>query len=159
MAYISKNHTARRAINFDLNINALKENYSVTNPKGAYKEIRSFFEKNGFSHRQGSGYCSRNKLTDMELFEVMQKMFKTLPWLDVCSTKIDATDIGKVYDIKELLDTASIKETFHDKQKKNSHPVKKSVLQKLNSNRELINQNVQKAIHPRQKGEPNREER
>lgn len=137
MAYISKDHRARRAVNFDLNIEALRENYSETNLRGAYKEIRSFFEKNGFFHRQGSGYCSKDTMTDAELFKTMQKMFKTFPWLDACSKKIDATDIGTIHDVKELLEKSNGKSAFQSKagQEKKRSSKKRSVLQKLNDNK------------------------
>ena len=139
MVSMSKSHSARRAINFDLNIVALRENYSVTNPKGAYREIRSFFEKNGFFHRQGSGYCSKDKITDAELVKVMTEMFKTFPWLEVCTKKIDATDIGQIYDIKELLGREVTEGVFHNREES---PRKASVLQKLGQNKEIIKQSA-----------------
>ena len=99
MATTRKYPPVRRAINFDLNIAALKENYSSNNPKGAYKEIRSFFEKNGFFHPQGSGYCSYEKMTNTELIRITQKMYETFPWIDACTKKIDATNIVERYPI------------------------------------------------------------
>lgn len=151
MVSMSKSHSARRAINFDLNIEALRENYSVTNPKGAYREIRSFLEKNGFFHRQGSGYCSKDRITDTELVKVMTEMFKTFPWLEVCTKKIDATDIGKIYDIKELLGKKVVEGVFNDRKEA---PHKASVLQKLNHNKEVINQrSVTEKRVQREKGE------
>ncbi|MGN0308380.1 MAG: VapD family protein [Lachnospiraceae bacterium] len=135
MVSMSKSHSARRAVNFDLNIEALRENYSVTNPKGAYREIRSFLEKNGFFHRQGSGYCSKDKITDAELVKVMTEMFKTFPWLENCTKKIDATDIGRIYDIKELFGREKTEGVF---QHREESPHKASVLQKLNHNKEVM---------------------
>lgn len=159
MEYMSKDHRVRRAVNFDLNIGALKENYSETNPEKAYKEIRSFFEKNGFFHRQGSGYCSKDKMTDAELFKTMQKMFKALPWLYTCVKRMDATDIGKVYDIKAQMAEIGAKKNFRNNLKKTKQSEKKSVLKQLKVNKEFLKQREEKYRKSREKGEPNREER
>lgn len=157
MESMSKSHSARRAINFDLNIEALRDNYSVTNPKGAYREIRSFFEKNGFFHRQGSGYCSEEKITDYELFELMEKMFKTFPWLGNCTKRIDATDIGKIYDIKELLGKKVVEGVF---QHREESPHKASVLQKLNHNKAVMKERVEiEQSSQREKGGESRDTR
>ncbi len=138
MAFTSKNFAARRAINFDLDIEALKENYSVNNPKGAYKEIRSFLEKNGFFHRQGSGYCSKEQLTDMELLDVTEKMFKAFPWLDSCSRRIDATDIGEIYDLKERNRKDGLRTLSQKRSEIGKCTSKDSILQKLKSNINVI---------------------
>lgn len=157
MVSMSKSHSARRAINFDLNIEALRENYSVTNPKGAYREIRSFLEKNGFFHRQGSGYCSKDRITDTELVKVMTEMFKTFPWLEACTKKIDATDIGKIYDIKELLGKKVVEGVF---QHREESPHKDSVLQKLNHNKAVMKERVEiEKSSQREKGGESRDTR
>lgn len=99
----SKNYIKqKRAINFDLGIEKLMAFYSKTNPKGAYKDIYNYFIQNGFEYRQGYGYCSKIKLTNSETLDIVNRMFKEMPWLDECSEKIDATNIGEVYDIKNL---------------------------------------------------------
>ena len=48
MVSMSKSHSARRAINFDLNIEALRENYSVTNPKGLIEKSVLFLRRTDF---------------------------------------------------------------------------------------------------------------
>jgi len=35
----------------------------------------------------------------------MVAMYKTMPWIELCSTKIDVTNIEAIYDIKELIET------------------------------------------------------
>ena len=53
----------KKAINFDLDTKVLKEIYCKSkNPLEylkAYKEIKGFMKENGFSHRQWSGYISK----------------------------------------------------------------------------------------------------
>jgi len=91
-----------RAFNFDLKIKLLKKYYPKKNILGAYRDIKSFMFKNGFSHRQWSGYRTDEKLTDRQVQIIMLQMRKELPWIDKCSTKLDVTNIGKVYDIKNF---------------------------------------------------------
>ncbi|MDE6529585.1 MAG: hypothetical protein K2K96_02295 [Lachnospiraceae bacterium] len=104
------NYIKVRAVNFDLSIEKLKEHYSETNPRGAYQDIRRFFENNGFERRQGSGYRSTSDMTDAEVVNVMRAMYKSMPWIDECSKKIDLTNISKIYDIKELLGRQSFED-------------------------------------------------
>lgn len=99
---MQKAYKAYRAINFDLNTQKLREHYSETNPKGAYKDIMKYLDELGFSHRQYSGYCSKKALSDKDLLIVIDRLFQKFPWLDECSTVFDVTNIYKVYDIKEL---------------------------------------------------------
>lgn len=89
-----------RALNFDLKLKLLKQYYPKKNFLNAYRDIKSFMTKNGFSHRQWSGYRSNEKLTDAQIGMLMLEMRETLPWVEKCSTKIDITNIGKMYDIK-----------------------------------------------------------
>lgn len=39
-----------KALYFDIRIKDLERYYSATNPKGAYKKIKSFMSKHNFSH-------------------------------------------------------------------------------------------------------------
>ena len=156
----SKNEQpAKRAINFDLNIKALKENYSITNPQGAYKEIRSFFEKNGFFHRQGSGYCSHKMMTNAQVVKILRDMNKAFPWLDKCSKKIDITDIGEIYDAKEFINQNNIKNKFHEKQKYRHRQKsnRASVLKKLDDNKKFLKEQNAYGDKIKQRGECNRE--
>ena len=45
-----------KALYFDIRIRDLEKYYSHTNPKGAYKKIKSFLIGHNFSHEQYSGY-------------------------------------------------------------------------------------------------------
>ena len=51
---------ARKAINFDLSTNELKKHFN--NTAEAYNKIKEFMLKNGFEHRQYSGYVSKEHL-------------------------------------------------------------------------------------------------
>lgn len=75
-----------RAINFDLNIDALRKYFSESNPKGAYKEIRRFMESNGFEHRQWSGYCAKEPISNFDIiYYLIVCMKKCHGWIPVQS--------------------------------------------------------------------------
>lgn len=93
----------RYAINFDLKISNLEKHYSKTNPKGAYKEIARYMAKNGFSHRQWSGYISDKTMTRTELVDFTKALHKQFPWLINCEENLDATVITSIFDIKQMI--------------------------------------------------------
>lgn len=72
-----------RAINFDLKLNLLRKYYPKKNILNAYRDIKSFMIKNGFSHRQWSGYRSNEKLTDRQIRSLMLKMRDEISWIDM----------------------------------------------------------------------------
>lgn len=123
-------HKKKRAVNFDLSEDQLKQYYSAQNPKGAYRKIEKFFMSKDFTHRQYSGYVSNKPLSDKELMNIMFALYYTFPWLIQCAEKMDVTDIGQTYDIKDVMDTFYItspekisekqflKQQMHKKRKK-----------------------------------------
>ncbi len=57
-----------KAINFDLDTNKLKEFYPRY--QQAYRDLLRFFREKGFSHRQGSGYVSNDKLSSADIVDL-----------------------------------------------------------------------------------------
>ena len=90
-----------KAINFDLSVHELEKYYP--DYRQAYHDINIFFKKQGFEHRQGSGYVSKKKLTQADIIDLLDVMNTELPWMSDCVTKIDATNIGAQHDLKDLL--------------------------------------------------------
>lgn len=78
-----------KALYFDLRVKDLKEYFSETNPNGAYGKIRDYLVKRNFSHEQYSGYHSRYKTTDLEIFDLIWEMSRELPWLAPCLNFVD----------------------------------------------------------------------
>ena len=77
---------SKKLIAFDLKQEALKEHYPCkdgkTNPqfyKRAYADIRDFMESRNWEHRQGSGYISKDELTDFAVRSLMKRMVKAMP--------------------------------------------------------------------------------
>ena len=151
----SDQYRRRRAINFDLSIDALEQYYSASAPKGAYKDIEKYMENNGFEHRQWSGYCSKKPMSNYELIYLFDKMYETMPWLNFCVERMDATTIDSIYDIKEMRSKnirkiADKETTIYNKKQ----PEKPSVLERLAENKKIINQSNnerQEKIHNREK--------
>ncbi|MBO4266921.1 MAG: hypothetical protein J5910_06990 [Lachnospiraceae bacterium] len=96
-----------KAINFDLDTRELAQYYKPYNK--AYYEVKRFFKQHGFSHRQGSGYVSDNKLSTVEVMVIVDEFVHTFPWTGTCVEKIDVTNIGAQYDLKPFM-TASEEE-------------------------------------------------
>ena len=91
-----------KALYFDIRIKDLEQYYSSKNPKGAYRKIKHFLIANRFSHEQFSGYHSLYKTTDLEIFELIGKMKKELPWLQLCVNHFEVTNIGANYNLIPL---------------------------------------------------------
>lgn len=100
----------RKAINFDLDTAKLKRYYKNKSYQQAYYEIRNCLALLGFSHRQGSGYVSRDDITMMDIYDDIAIIVNKLPWLIKCARHMDVTNIGPQYDLIPLLgnDTSAL---------------------------------------------------
>ena len=92
----------RKAINFDLDTNKIKEVYPKTYTN-AYYEIKEYLEDIGYKHRQGSGYISVHVKTFAEVEQDMIDLSNILNWLKYCIKKIDVTSVGDRYDMLEVI--------------------------------------------------------
>ena len=95
-----------KALNFDLDTHKLQEHYPGANYRQAYDDLRRFFKRHGFSHRQGSGYLSDQKLGTADIFDLMDELGRQFPWAGACVRKIDVTIVGRQHDLTELLQPA-----------------------------------------------------
>ncbi|MBR1442316.1 MAG: vapd [Firmicutes bacterium] len=118
---------SRKAINFDLDTKALKQYY----PKkgflahlGAYKDIEKFLLKNGFSHRQWSGYVSKEPMPYYSVADVINNLSKKYSWLSKCVNKFDVTEIGVTYDLTQDIHNAAKQKGSTVKEKHNKRPKK-----------------------------------
>ena len=94
MQSISK---TRKAINFDLNDNLLKNHYPSKNYKKGWSDIRRFLEDNHFQHRQYSGYVSKDYISMVDVGSVIDDMTIAFEWLKDCVTDFDVTIVGDEY--------------------------------------------------------------
>lgn len=104
MARIETKHV--KALYFDLRVKDLKEHYSARNPNGAYGKIRNYLINRNFSHEQYSGYHSKYKATDLEIFDLVLVMSKELPWLAPSLNHFEVTNVGTNHDLMQLFENA-----------------------------------------------------
>ncbi|MFQ9669100.1 VapD family protein [Thomasclavelia spiroformis] len=88
---------SRKAINFDLNNNLLKQYYPSKNYKKAWKDINKYLENNDFIHRQYSGYVSKIGVSMAEVGNIIGKMSRKWTWLNKCVMEFDVTKVGDEY--------------------------------------------------------------
>lgn len=92
-----------KALNFDLSTHQLNDLYPGTNYRKAYEDLRRLFMSHNFFHRQGSGYISGEKLSTADIFDLMDDLSQECPWIGDCVNKIDITNVGRQYDLTDLL--------------------------------------------------------
>lgn len=102
----------RKAINFDIDTKKYEE-YTGKKSPSAYDEIKRFLKKNGFEHRQGSGYVSKESLPDWKITAIITNMSLKLEWLDYSIKEIDVTNIGKQHSLVGTISDARKNETFN----------------------------------------------
>ena len=88
-----------KALYFDLFIAQLKLHYPKKNHLGAYRDIKKYFLKHGFTHEQWSGYHSKEKTTDLNIFDLVDDMTEKMPWFWQCVNHFEVTNIGRNYDL------------------------------------------------------------
>lgn len=97
-----------KALYFDMRIQALKEWYPKKNHLGAYKNMKRYLLKHGFRHEQWSGYHSTQKMTDLEIFELVEDMASELQWFSKCVNHFAATNVESNYNLIEILEDVEI---------------------------------------------------
>lgn len=118
----------KKAINFDLDTNRMKE--LGLYPDG-YRQLGNSLHKQGFTHRQGSGYVSEAKLTSNDINNAMLNVVNDNPWLADCAKKVDVTDIGRQHDLTAIIQGfASQKNADSPLKKRNKENTKKGLLQR-----------------------------
>lgn len=90
----------RKAINFDLDTNEMK---SLGIYPDGYRQLGKSFHKWGFDHRQGSGYVSKNKLSNSEVIDAMLNVTEENLWIARCSKTVDLSDVGPLHDLTALV--------------------------------------------------------
>lgn len=92
---------SRKALNFDLSTNELKKHFNST--AEAYSQIKTFMIKNGFEHRQYSGYVSKETMDEDDIVVLTKRLADKFSWLSTCVLNFDVTDIGEQHDLTHLL--------------------------------------------------------
>jgi virulence-associated protein VapD len=97
-----KERLTQKAINFDLDTNKMKEQF--TDYTKGYHLLEKFFTRCNFDHEQGSGYISKEKISCIEIEEIIEKVIEENPWLPECCKKFRITEPTVIYQGEFLLD-------------------------------------------------------
>ena len=134
-----------KCVNFDLDTQELLKHF----PKGtakAYNLIKAFFEKEGFEHRQYSGYISKEPMSNNKVFKIMTKLGQELTWIKDCIQKIDTSNAIIQMDMSQVvIKGANLKlNQLHQEftQKLKDYQNKKNILNstaKIKYEKELLN--------------------
>lgn len=89
----------RKAVNFDLNDNLLKQYYPSKSYKNAWRDIKKFLLKSNFVHRQYSGYVSNSGMSMAEAGNIIGKMARKWYWLNKSVMQFDVTNVGQEYSL------------------------------------------------------------
>ena len=100
---------ARKAINFDLDTNEMRKVFKRYTD--GYYLIRKTFKKLGFEHEQGSGYISKEGITDVAVERVIRTIVKENPWLLKCVKKFKITEPAILYEGELIMARLSAKGT------------------------------------------------
>ena len=84
-----------KSIEFDLDTKRLQEYYR--DYRTAYKDIRSFMNKHGYIHRQGSVSNSKEKLLETDILVLVDALKDFFPWASTCIKAFDVANIGQQY--------------------------------------------------------------
>lgn len=97
-----------KAINFDLNTKKMAQHFNHYTE--GYAKLKSSFERQGFEHRQGSGYISKEKLNSQDVTLALKAIVKENLWLGECVKKIDVTNVGKQFDMMKVVEAVYLNE-------------------------------------------------
>lgn len=94
----------KKEFTFDLCVDELKNVFTQQKFTKGYDQLYQFFcIKNNFEHRQGSVYCSRERLSTHDVFDIVERLRKECPWLKTCLTRMDVADVGEVHELTSLI--------------------------------------------------------
>lgn len=119
-----------KAINFDLDTNKLNEYFEYRSE--AYNKIKNFMTKNGFEHRQYSGYKSLKPLTNGDMTVLIYELNNKFDWLKDCVNRFDVTNIGEQYDYVNLIkNNFLVDENIEKKQQKDELDISSKALDEI----------------------------
>jgi len=120
------------AIAFDMDTDALKKHYGYSY-QNAYKDVREFLAKRGFSRQQGSLYYGDETVTPNGPALAVFDMAREFHWLASCTTDIRILQLLDSDDLKPWIERGNVlgrrdREIAREKRKLvRTHPVNKSV--------------------------------
>ena len=101
-----------KAINFDLDTKLLGEHHPSGDYHRAYYDMKRFFKNHGFSHKQGSGYVSQNKINSQDIYLLIDALYEQYEWIAYCVKEFDVTNIGTQYELASDIRANKDTDTF-----------------------------------------------
>lgn len=107
----SKEGQGRWAINFDIDTKKAEQYHPSKTRQGAYSELKNYFEKEQFEHRQHSGYVSKSEKQGEEIKVIVFKLLEKYPYVKEYVRHMDATLINPeyVYDCTKLFKYSNVR--------------------------------------------------
>jgi len=94
----------RKEFTFDLKVEELKKEFGEKNYTKGWEELGRFFSiRKKFEHRQGSVYCSTEKMSIVDIYVLVKELKKECPWLKNCLTRMDVADIGEIHELTDMI--------------------------------------------------------
>ena len=116
----------KKSLNFDLDTKKLQELYPNNSYTQAYDDIKRFLTKNGFEHRQGSGYISKEIMKASQIVNIIEELNNQHSWIKDCCKTLDYYDVGERFNALELLENkdSKKKEISKEQEKQTKKPFK-----------------------------------
>lgn len=145
-----ENSESRVSVYFDLDVKALKNIYEPASGHdytNAYHEIRSFMEKEGYEHEQGSVYHSVGEKDRSEVIRTIQGLQDEKSWLKECVKKMSYARISEEHDLMGVLQdmgelsrngmerVPDLKDIFDKQRKESQTPTKNRKHKRINLDR------------------------
>lgn len=74
--------------------------------------MKRFFKNHGFSHKQGSGYVSQNKINSQDIYLLIDALYEQYEWIAYCVKEFDVTNIGTQYELASDIRANKDTDTF-----------------------------------------------
>ena len=85
----------KKAIHFDL---SAKQAFKYGVGTSAWGKVRSFMERNGFKHIQGSGYETNKAMKYEDVLRKIRQLEYELPWFVNVAKDVRLMNVGQYYD-------------------------------------------------------------
>jgi virulence-associated protein VapD len=92
-----------KSINFDLSTERLREVFGGDGRRKAYAQIQRFLMRNGFDHRQWSGYITKERRLYLDIYVIIDALVLRCSWLPGCVNRFDITDFMAQSDACEYI--------------------------------------------------------
>lgn len=127
----------KKSLNFDLDTNKLKEIYPNKSYTQAYDDIKRFLLKNGFEHRQGSGYISKKDMSELKVVSIIKDLNKTNSWLKDCCKTLDYYDVGKAFNGLDIFDKVQDKSNSKEQKQDIKKPFQLTKKYKISNDKDI----------------------